>query len=868
MADTTKVSVPIPPADAQKFHTGCKYCIVGCGYNVYKWPLGKDGGRAPSRNALGADLTKPNTQSWISPSMHGVVKDADGRSFNVAIVPDNDCVVNSGLHSVRGGTMGLSVYREDAPTRDRLKHPTIVQHGSQEASWDDAVALVGGVTKALLDKHGPDSIGVKFADHGGQGGGYEFTWATGKFFYASVRTTMATVHNRPTVFGEPMASRDMGIPELNIAYEDAEIADTIVIFGANPYADQTNYFFNHMIPNLQGSTADKKRKAYPGKTPLAQGRMIVVDPRRTITVAAARTAAGNENVLFLQVTPGTDVTLWNAVSRVVLEHHWDDPAFVRDHVEDSSVGPYHESVGMGRSLGSVLADAERVTGVPRADIVRAAEWIAKPMSGGHKPATLFHYEKGAIWSIQNYDVIASYVNLAVLTGNLGKPGTGCARLGGHQEGYVRPDYPGKRPGVYVEKLLAEGKGPMLWWVLACNPIQTAPAARTVLDVIQQRGKKVSDALDQGGSIDDRVKRVVAAVEDGGLFVVAEDIYPTQVVEHAHVVFPAATQFELNMTSINGERRMRLYQKFMDPPGTAKPDWQIMALVANHIRDAYVREGNQAMADRFAGYDWKTDADVFLDASRVSAQARSTNPATEQAKAPNAITTTGPAGGAPPVSSLPAASKPTFDPEDISFLDHEYLRGLGNNGIQVPVNVSNGKRSGTVRFFTDGKFNRPNGKAMFIPANQPELPAEIAAQKRKYKYLINNGRFNMMWQTGYESWRKPIVEDRWGDREDTFLELNPSDAKALGVQSGDVLRVHNDYASTQAIAYVTDAVKPGQPFMLFAQPKKGTAGFLVTPHVDPKTNIPSYKLTYANIERIAGKPSSFAHVTFKDLESLG
>ena len=76
---------------------------------------------------------------------------------------------------------------------------------------------------------------------------------------------MATVHNRPTVFGEPMASRDMGIPELNIAYEDGEIADTIVIFGANPYSDQTNYYFNHMIPNLSGATTDKKKKAYPRK---------------------------------------------------------------------------------------------------------------------------------------------------------------------------------------------------------------------------------------------------------------------------------------------------------------------------------------------------------------------------------------------------------------------------------------------------------------------------------------------------------------------------------------------------------------------------------------------------------------------------
>jgi arsenite oxidase large subunit len=835
------VSIPIPPANAQKFQTCCKYCIVACGYHVYKWPAGTHGGRLPHQNAFNSDLRKGNEANWIAPTQYAVIRDQDGQSYNIAIVPDNKCVVNSGLYSVRGGTLGMSVYSEQLLTRDRLKHPLIVQHGQQEASWDDAVALVAGVTKALLDQDGPDAIGVKFSDHGGEGGGYEFTWATGKFFYQSIKTTMATVHNRPTVFGEPMASRDMGIPELNIAYEDAEIADTIVIFGANPYGDQTNYYLNHMVPNLRGATLAKKKKAYPGK-PVAAGKMIVIDPRETITVVTARAAGGDGNVLHLQVMPGTDVTLMNAIGRVILEHRWQDEDFISKHVETNTYAPYKAGLGMNRSVSAVLADAERVTGVPAAQIRQAAAWIAQPI-GGHRPATLFHYEKGAIWSIKNYPIIASYVDLAVLTGNLGKPGTGCARLGGHQEGYVRPDYPGKRPGVYVEKLLAEGKGPKLWWTIGCNPVQTAPNSSSVLKYMVERGGKVTAALDQGGTIDERVKRVVDAVNNGGLFIVSADIFPTETTKHAHVVFPAATQFELNMTTINGERRLRLYQKFMDPPGEAKPDWQIMALMAQKLQALYQADGKSDMAARFDGYDWNSDADVFKDASISSAKSR----------------------GGTGTDELPANSKQTFDPEDISFVDHAYILALGNNGIQVPVNVIGGRRSGTTRLFADGKFARPSGKTMFIVAQQPAVPPDVARQKAKYKYLINNGRFDAMWQTGYETWRVAPVAERWGDRNGSFLEMNAQDAAELGVKSGDIVRVHNDYGSITTVAYISKAVKPKQTFLLFGQPNRSQAGFVVTPNVDPETNIPSYKLTYANIEKVAERPSSLKETTFNDLE---
>jgi arsenite oxidase large subunit len=841
MMEERNVSIPIPPADAQKFQTCCKYCIVACGYHVYKWPVGKNGGKLPHQNAFNEDLRKGSFSNWISPTQYAVIRDKNDVSYNIAIVPDNHCVVNSGLYSVRGGTLGMSVYSEKLLTKNRLKHPLIVHHGQQEASWDDSIALVAGVTKELLDQHGPDAIGVKFSDHGGEGGGYEFTWSTGKFFYQSIKTTMATVHNRPTVFGEPMASRDMGIPELNIAYEDGEIADTIVIFGANPYGDQTNYYFNHMIPNLQGGTLAKKKKEYPGKV-VAAAKMIVIDPRETITVVSARAAGGDANVLHLQVNPGTDVTLMNAIGRVILEHGWQDEAFIRDHVEADTYGPYKAGVGMHRPVSTVLADAEHVTGVPASQIRQAAAWIAEPI-GGHRRATLFHYEKGAIWSIKNYPVIASYVDLAVLTGNLGKPGTGCARLGGHQEGYVRPDYPGKRPGVYVEKLLAEGKGPKLWWTIGCNPVQTAPDSSSVLKYMVERGAKVTRALDEGGTIDERIKRVVDAVNDGGLFIVSADIFPTETTKHAHVVFPAATQFEVNMTTINGERRLRLYQKFMDPPGEAKPDWQIMAMMAQKLQSLYQAENNADMAARFDGYDWQSDADVFRDASITSAKSRGGTGSTQ----------------------LPENSKQTFDPEDISFLDHNYILALGNNGIQVPVNVVDGRRSGTTRLFTDGKFARPSGKTMFIVATQPALPPDVASQKRKYKYLVNNGRFDNMWQTGYETWRVGPVAQRWGDRDGSFIEINAADAAHLGVQSGDIVRVHNDYGSITSVVYISKAVKPGQTFMMFGQPNRSQAGFVVTPNIDPETNIPSYKLTYANIEKVANRPSSLSQTTFKDLE---
>ena len=71
--------VPIPPADAERRNTVCQFCIVGCGYHVYKWPEGREGGPAPRDNALGLDLREPlpPNSAWIAPSMHRVITEGD-----------------------------------------------------------------------------------------------------------------------------------------------------------------------------------------------------------------------------------------------------------------------------------------------------------------------------------------------------------------------------------------------------------------------------------------------------------------------------------------------------------------------------------------------------------------------------------------------------------------------------------------------------------------------------------------------------------------------------------------------------------------------------------------------------------------------
>ncbi len=227
---------------------------------------------------------------------------------------------------------------------------------------------------------------------------------------------------------------------------------------------------------------------------------------------------------------------------------------------------------------------------------------------------MFAYEKGLIWGNDNYRTNGALVNVALATGNIGRPGGGCVRMGGHQEGYSRPsDAHVGRPAAYVDKLLIEGKGGVhhIW---ACDHYKTTLNAFKFKQAYKKRTDMVKEAM-MSVPYGDRtamVNAIVGAIKKGGLFAVDVDIVPTKIGEACHVWLPAATSGEANLTSMNGERRMRLTEKYMDPPGQAMPDSLIAARIANNMERVLREQGKGQYADKFKGFDWKTEEDAFMD----------------------------------------------------------------------------------------------------------------------------------------------------------------------------------------------------------------------------------------------------------------
>jgi len=812
--------LPIIPADAKEHNVVCHYCIVGCGYKAYTWDTRYEGGTAPGANKFGVDLSKQqeaDTAAWYAPSMYNIVKQ-DGRDVHIVIKPDKECVVNSGLGSLRGARIAEMSYSRQRNTQlQRLTDPLVWRYGQlQPTSWDDALDLVARVTASVIASQGEDGLFVSAFDHGGAGGGYENTWGTGKLYFGAMKIKNIRIHNRPAYNSEVHGSRDMGVGELNNCYEDAELADTIVAVGTNALETQTNYFLNHWVPNLRGTSVDKKKAEF-GSEAVDRARIVIVDPRRTVTVNACEVEAGKDNVLHLAINSGTDLILFNAWLTYAADKGWIDKPFIAASTKDFDKALAANKVS--------IADAAKTTGLSEADIVKAITWIAEPKAGNARRRTMFAYEKGLIWGNDNYRTNQSLVNLALATGNVGRPGGGCVRMGGHQEGYSRPsDAHVGRPAAYVDQLLIGGKGGVhhIW---GCDHYKTTLNAMEFKRVYKKRTDIVKDAMNAVpyGDRNAMVKAIVDAIKKGGLFAVDVDIVPTKVGEACHVILPAATSGEMNLTSMNGERRMRLTERYMDPPGNAMPDCLIAARIANNMERVFREMGKGDIADKFKGFDWKTEEDAFMDGYAKHEK-----------------------GG--------------------EFVTYARLRTMGTNGFQEPavkIDNASGKEQivGTKRLFADGKFNSKDGKATFASTQWRGLQAPgKQAEKDKFAFLINNGRTNHVWQSAYLDVENEFVMDRWPY---SFIEMNPQDMSDLKLKNGDLVEVYNDNGSTQAMVYPTPTAKRKQAFMLFGFPT-GVQGNVVSKGVN-EFIIPNYKQTWGNIRKISDAPEGVRHLTFKSQE---
>ncbi len=771
----------------------------------------------PQSNWSGEDLSAQQpmeTANWYAPSMYNVVKQ-NGQNVHLVIKPDVDCVVNAGLGSVRGARMAENRRSDVTGTqKQRLTDPLVWRYGTwQPTTWDDALDLVARVTARVIDKDNEDDLFVSMFDHGGSAGGYENTWGTGKLYFESMKVKHCRIHNRPAYNSEVHSTRDMGVDELNYNYADYEVTDTIFLIGANPMETQTNLFLNHMVPGMRNGA-----------------RVLIVDPRRTVTVNACEEVAGADNVMHLQINSGTDLALFNTLFTDIADQGWVDADFIaassfqgevavaEDEQHPSALGSFEAARA---ACKMTLAEGAAICGISEADLAKAAEWIAKPKDDGTRRKTVTAYEKGIIWGNDNYRTIGALVNIGLATGNIGREGGGVCRLGGHQEGYYRPsDAHVGRPAPYIDQLLIGGDGKVhhIW---ANDHYKTTLNASEFKREYNRRTNMVKEAMDAraGATREELVDAIVSAINAGGLFVVNVDIIHSQIGQQAHVILPAVEAGEMNLTSMNGERRLRLTEKYMDGPGQAMPDCLIAARLAKNLERVLTEEGRTDYAAQFKGYDWKTEEDAFMDGYNK---------------------------GNPEV---------TYDA--LARHGHQRSAGTGHRvrrwqtgwhctslrGWRLHPAWARGQEGAVLH----GRLARLAGRRQGAAEGQLPLPDQQWPVQHQLAELVPRSGQRL----------------RQGPLSAALLQINPADAAELGLKNGDMVEVYNDVGATQAMVYIEPTARPNETFMLFGAPS-GTQGNVINAGVN-ELILPNYKQTWANIRKIADGGPSTSKLSFKSWE---
>jgi arsenite oxidase large subunit len=528
--------LPVPPKSAKVHTSACQYCNVGCGYKIYTWPV-KDTPqkRAKPAGALG---------DWVAPTFVTRAR-VDGKDSYIAVVPDKDCIVNKGDHSPRGGTNALTIYTRRRhpltnPT-ERLLHPQVrdTRGGPlKRVSWDEAIDRVADKIKAAIDNRGPSSIGLWGADHLSP----EMNFASTKLFFAPTPTglynpalgpdagvAVRAIHNRPKWNSEhPSIAKSFGSANtLLYSYRDFEVADTILLSGANSYETGT------VLYNRMASKPSKK---------------VVIDPRRTVPAQNAEDNGG----VHLQIKPNTDVVILNSLMNVILASNKQDQAFIDSRCDAASFDAFKAVVTQDKYKPE---NTQVVTGVPAAKVRKAASLLGKPK----KTSILF--EKGVIWSgTQNESVMSSYANLALLLGSIGREGRVFGRQGGHQSAYMYDfDWPHPQDGDLRRNLWQElQKGAIDVLIFSiCNPLRMQQQTTQ----LTQFAKNVS-------------------------FIVDMNIRPQDTTAIADVVLPAAAWGEYTYTRENLERRLRVNQQFYDPPGEVMAEYLIFVKIAQRLASKF------------------------------------------------------------------------------------------------------------------------------------------------------------------------------------------------------------------------------------------------------------------------------------------
>jgi len=507
---------------------------VGCGACVDTCPTGALEDKSIIEFGTPTNWSK-TTCAYCGTGCEMNVGSRDGKI--VTIRPALDAPVNKGHLCVKGRYAHQYVYAED-----RITEPLMRVNGAWKiVSWTKALDYCATELRRIVEDNGPQAVGVL----GSARATNEENYLAQKF----ARTVLgsnnvdccARVCHGPTAAAMKMV---LGTGAATNSLDDIEGARTILLCGANATE-------NHPIVG-----ARIKQQTLRG------GKLIVIDPRR---IELAQYAA-----IHLQLQPGTNVPLLNALAHVIVEEKLYDADFVEGRVAE-----FDEFRAFAR--GWTPERAAAICGVDADSIRQAARLYA-----GEKPSICFH-GLGMTEHSQGTDGVMALVNLALLTGNIGKPGTGINPLRG-QNNVQGAAHMGCEPDNltgYVPLLINKELFESVWRTNI--PSEKGLNLMQMMDAAAQGQLKALWAIGYDILLTNAnaaaTRRALSSME----LVIVQDMFLNETAKEFGTVFlPAASNFEKDGTFMNGERRVQRVRKVIEPLGHAKADWEIICLMAQAL----------------------------------------------------------------------------------------------------------------------------------------------------------------------------------------------------------------------------------------------------------------------------------------------
>ena len=647
------------------------------------------------------------------------------------------------------------IRRADAPKRgDFVMDPDNVMQVFREASWDEALALAGGTLAAIRDTHGR----LALAGFGSAKGSNEEAYLFQKLVRLGFGSNNVD-HCTRLCHASSVAAllEGIGSGAVSNPVMDVTQAELVIVIGANPTV-------NHPVG------ASFIKNAVQNGT-----KLVLMDPRKG---ELARHAWRH-----LPFKPDTDVALLNAMMHVIVSEGLVDAAFIAARTEGYDA--------LAKNVEGYSPEAMApICGIPAETIREVARAYAT------SKGSMILWGMGVSQHVHGTDNARCLIALALMTGQIGRPGTGLHPLRGQNNVQGASDA-GLIPMMYpdyqrVDNPAARERFAQAWGVpveqLDPKPGLTVVEVMQAIEAGQVKGMYIMGENPAMSDPDaDHARHALASLE----MLVVQDIFLTETAYLADVILPASAFPEKNGSFSNTDRMVQMGRQAIAPPGDARQDLWIVIEMARRL-----------------GLDWSAYGDAGDGSDRAVAAVFD-----EMRRA------------------MPSIAGITWE------------RLQREHSVTYPCEHEGD--AGTPVVFTD-RFPTASGRARFVPADI--IPANERPDA-DYPQVLITGRQLEHWHTGSMTRRAGVLD---AIEPDPVVLIHPLDLAALGAQPGEIVTLESRRGQVSLYARADDSSPQGAVFVPFCY-YEAAINKLTNPALDPYGKIPEFKYCAVRLRRGGDAP---------------